>query len=68
VHACLTLAGFDEVEPLLDAGSRAALAAVRRYVPFKQGEVWRAIGAAFAAEGLQPSDEDRWAPCAHACD
>ena len=37
----------------------AALAVVRAYVGLRQGEVWRDIRAAFEAEGLQLSDEER---------
>lgn len=31
----------------------------RRYVKFKQGEVWHAISAEFAATGLRPTAADR---------
>ena len=59
LHACLSLAGFDAAEAALLPRHRAALAMARRYVELRQGEVWRRIAAAFAAEGLRPSEEDR---------
>jgi hypothetical protein len=59
VHACLSQVGFDAVAPLLPPRQLAALAVVREYVGFRQGEVWRDIRAAFEAEGLQLSDEER---------
>jgi hypothetical protein len=61
VYACLAAAGFNAVSLLLGPADAAALAAVRAHVPLRQAGVWRDIRGAFDAEGLAPSDEDRWA-------
>ena len=59
IHAIFSQLGFAEAAARVDLPDQATLCAVEQYFALQQGIVWQNIADKFAAEGLDPIEEDR---------
>lgn len=59
VYACLALLGFDQLG-YLGPEDQALLLLVQHYASFRQGEVWQDIAARLDANGVKPTEDDRY--------
>lgn len=59
VHAIFSQLGFPEAASHVDLPDRATLCAVEHYIALHQGIIWQNMADKFAAEGLDPTEEDQ---------
>ena len=59
IHAIFSQLGFADAAARVDLPDQATLCAVEQYFALQQGIVWQNIADKFAAEGLDPIEEDR---------
>ncbi len=59
IHAIFAQLGFAEVAARLDLPDQATLCAVEHHFAVQQGLVWQNMADKFAAEGLDPTEEDQ---------
>ncbi|WIA12689.1 hypothetical protein OEZ85_006330 [Tetradesmus obliquus] len=59
VYACFAQLDLAGLSSRLAPADAAALAFIRQYLKFRQGEVWQGIAADFEAAGLSPTQEDK---------
>lgn len=59
IHAIFSQLGFAEAAAHVDLPDQATLCAVEQYFVLQQGLVWQNMADKFAAEGLDPTEEDQ---------
>ena len=59
IHAVFSQLGFREAAACSDLPDQATLCAVEQYFALQQGLVWQNMADKFAAEGLDPTEEDQ---------
>ncbi|DBA76401.1 TPA: hypothetical protein ACH3X1_010107 [Trebouxia sp. C0004] len=59
IHAIFAQLGFASAAAHMDLPDQATLCAAEQYFALQQGLVWRNMAAKFAAEGLDPTGEDK---------
>lgn len=59
VYAIFSQLGFPEAAAHVDLPDRATLCAVEHYIALQQGIIWQDMADKFAAEGLDPTEEDQ---------
>ena len=59
IHAIFSQLGFEEAAAHMDLPDQATLCAVEQYFALQQGIVWQNMADTFAAEGLDPTEEDQ---------
>ena len=59
IHAIFSQLGFPEAAAHMDLPDQATLCAVEHYIALQQGVVWQNMADKFAAEGLDPTEEDQ---------